>query len=49
MLVVGDREADSGEVSVRAHGQGPHPPDAGSEPVASFAQRVVNRSKTLCS
>jgi threonyl-tRNA synthetase len=42
MLVVGDRESDSGEVSVRAHRGG----DAGAEPVAAFAQRVVNESRT---
>jgi threonyl-tRNA synthetase len=45
MLVVGDREADSGEVSVRAHRGG----DTGSEPVAAFAHRVVNESKTRSS
>jgi threonyl-tRNA synthetase len=43
MLVVGDRESESGEVSVRAH----HGGDAGAEPVAAFAQRVVNESRTL--
>ena len=42
MLVVGDRESESGEVSVRAHRGG----DAGAEPVAAFAQRVVNESRT---
>jgi threonyl-tRNA synthetase len=36
MLVVGDREVEAGEVSVRAHGSG----DTGSEPVATFAERV---------
>jgi threonyl-tRNA synthetase len=36
MLVVGDREVESGEVSVRAHRGG----DTGSEPVAAFADRV---------
>jgi threonyl-tRNA synthetase len=36
MLVVGDREVEAGEVSVRAHGGG----DTGSEPVAAFAARV---------
>ena len=41
MLVVGDREADSGEVSVRAHRGG----DTGSEAVAAFAQRLVNESR----
>jgi threonyl-tRNA synthetase len=45
MLVVGDRESESGEVSVRVHGSG-RPGDAGAEPVAAFAQRVVNESKT---
>ena len=42
MLVVGDRESESGEVSVRAHRGG----DAGAEPVAAFAatsrERVEN-------
>jgi threonyl-tRNA synthetase len=42
MLVVGDREADSGEVSVRAHRGG----DTGSESVAAFADRVVKESKS---
>ncbi len=37
MLVVGDREVDTGEVSVRAHGDG----DTGSEAVEAFAQRVL--------
>jgi threonyl-tRNA synthetase len=45
MLVVGDRESESGEVSVRVHGSG-RPGDAGAEPVAAFAQRVVDESKT---
>jgi threonyl-tRNA synthetase len=36
MLVVGDREVEAGEVSVRAHRSG----DTGSEPVAAFAGRV---------
>ncbi|HET9125605.1 MAG TPA: threonine--tRNA ligase [Solirubrobacteraceae bacterium] len=36
MLVVGDREVEAGEVSVRAHGGG----DTGSEPVAAFAARI---------
>jgi threonyl-tRNA synthetase len=36
MLVVGDREVEAGEVSVRAHRSG----DTGSEPVAAFAERV---------
>jgi threonyl-tRNA synthetase len=43
MLVVGDRESESGEVSVRAHRGG----DAGAEPVAAFAERLVNESKVL--
>jgi threonyl-tRNA synthetase len=42
MLVVGDRESESREVSVRAHRGG----DAGGEPVATFAQRVMNESRT---
>src|SRR3984885_1296000 len=41
MLVVGDRESESGEVSVRAHRAG----DAGAEPVAAFAQRVADESR----
>jgi threonyl-tRNA synthetase len=45
MLVVGDRESESGEVSVRVHGSG-QPGDVGAESVAAFAQRVVNESKT---
>jgi threonyl-tRNA synthetase len=40
MLVVGDREVEAGEVSVRAHGGG----DTGSEPVAAFAQRVLREA-----
>jgi threonyl-tRNA synthetase len=42
MLVVGDRESEGGEVSVRSHRGG----DAGAEPVAAFAQRVVKESRT---
>jgi threonyl-tRNA synthetase len=34
MLVVGDREAESGEVGVRRHGEG----DLGSMPAADFAE-----------
>jgi threonyl-tRNA synthetase len=34
--VVGDREEDAGEVSVRHHGEG----DLGSMPVASLAERL---------
>src|SRR5579875_3143749 len=40
MLVVGDREVDAGEVSVRAHGGA----DTGSEPVAAFAGRVAREA-----
>jgi threonyl-tRNA synthetase len=36
MLVVGDREAEAGEVGVREHRRG----DAGSEPVPAFVERV---------
>ena len=36
MLVVGDREADSGEVAVRRHGEG----DLGSMPAGEFARRA---------
>ena len=36
LLVVGDQEADSGQVAVRRHGEG----DLGAEPVAAFAARV---------
>jgi threonyl-tRNA synthetase len=42
MLVVGDREASAGEVSVREHRAG----DTGSEDVSAFAERVCNESKT---
>ncbi|HLI58738.1 MAG TPA: threonine--tRNA ligase [Solirubrobacteraceae bacterium] len=37
MLVVGDREVEAREVSVRAHGDG----DTGAEPVGAFAERVA--------
>jgi len=37
MLVVGDREAEAGEVGVRRHGEG----DLGSAPVADFAARCL--------
>jgi threonyl-tRNA synthetase len=37
MLVVGDREAAEGTVSVREHGRG----DAGAEPVEAFAARLA--------
>ncbi len=44
MLVVGDREAERGEVAVREHGVG----DTGPEPVGEFADRLVElaRSRT---
>jgi threonyl-tRNA synthetase len=42
MLVVGDDEAESGEVAVRRHGEG----DRGKEPVDAFAQRVRDESYT---
>jgi threonyl-tRNA synthetase len=42
MLVVGDREAESDEVSVRAHRTG----DTGAESVEGFAHRLVNESRT---
>jgi threonyl-tRNA synthetase len=41
MLVVGDREAESGEVSVREHRGG----DTGSVPAAAFAERIANESR----
>jgi threonyl-tRNA synthetase len=41
MLVVGDREAESGEVSVREHRGG----DTGSVPAAAFAERIMNESR----
>jgi threonyl-tRNA synthetase len=41
MLVVGDREVEAGEVSVRAHRGG----DTGSEPVAAFAERVAQAAR----
>ena len=37
MLVIGDREAESGEVGVRRHGEG----DLGSTPIADFAARCA--------
>ena len=40
MLVVGDREAESGEVSLREHRAG----DTGAAAVAAFAERVVAQS-----
>ncbi|HZE06988.1 MAG TPA: His/Gly/Thr/Pro-type tRNA ligase C-terminal domain-containing protein, partial [Solirubrobacteraceae bacterium] len=42
MLVVGDREAERDEVSVRAHRQG----DAGAESVQGFAQRLLDEVKS---
>jgi len=36
MLVVGDREAEAGEVGVRRHREG----DLGSSPVGEFAARA---------
>jgi threonyl-tRNA synthetase len=42
MLVVGDREADHDEVSVREHRGG----DAGATPVRAFAQRLAEESRT---
>jgi threonyl-tRNA synthetase len=41
MLVVGDREAEQDEVSVREHRAG----DTGAVPVLEFAQRVLRESK----
>jgi threonyl-tRNA synthetase len=40
MLVVGDREAEDGAVSVRRHGEG----DLGSMPVDEFAGRVAGET-----
>ncbi|MGA9859271.1 MAG: threonine--tRNA ligase [Solirubrobacteraceae bacterium] len=45
MLVVGDREADAGEVSVREHRGG----DTGSTTVAAFAQRVREQTRNRSS
>jgi threonyl-tRNA synthetase len=45
MLVVGDREQEAGEVSVREHRAG----DTGSEAVAEFAGRVGEISKSRLS
>jgi threonyl-tRNA synthetase len=42
MLVVGDREAERDEVSVREHRGG----DAGAVPVQEFAQRLAEESRT---
>jgi threonyl-tRNA synthetase len=44
MLVVGDREAERDEVSVREHGSRP-PGDAGAMSVHAFAQRLADESK----
>jgi threonyl-tRNA synthetase len=41
MLVVGDREAGAGEVSVREHRGG----DTGAVPVSAFAERVLDESR----
>ena len=41
MLVVGDREAAAGEVSVREHRGG----NSGAVPVSAFAERVVSESR----
>ncbi len=41
MLVIGDREVQAGEVSVREHRSG----DSGSQAVLAFAQRVMNESR----
>ncbi|MGO9958321.1 MAG: threonine--tRNA ligase, partial [Solirubrobacteraceae bacterium] len=43
MLVVGDREAEHDEVSVREHGSG----DAGATSVAAFMQRLLDESKPV--
>jgi threonyl-tRNA synthetase len=40
MLVVGDREAETGSVAVREHGRG----DTGSEPVAELVTRLSAQS-----
>jgi threonyl-tRNA synthetase len=42
MLVVGDREQESDQVSVRQHGRG----DEGSEATAAFAERLSHEVKT---
>jgi threonyl-tRNA synthetase len=42
MLVVGDREQESGEVGVRAHRQG----DEGSMPLDKFIERLKNQVET---
>ena len=40
MLVVGDREAEEGTVSVRRHREG----DSGAEPIAAVASRLAAES-----
>jgi threonyl-tRNA synthetase len=40
MLVVGDREAEAGEVSVRSHDEG----DMGGMPTTAFAERVLEHA-----
>ena len=42
MLVVGDREAEQDEVSVREHRAG----DTGAVSVQAFAQRLVEQTKS---
>src|SRR4051794_20015894 len=42
MLVVGDREAETGTVAVREHRHG----DTGAVPVAEFAERVMTETRT---
>jgi len=41
MLVIGDREAESGTVAVREHRHG----DTGTVPVAEFAERVAEETR----
>ncbi len=43
MLIVGEKEAEEGTVSVRLHGQG----DQGSIPVADFISKVVSEVKAM--
>ena len=45
MLVVGDREQESGEVAVREHGRG----DAGSEPVDRFLEHLRQQVQSRAS
>ncbi|MGI8750013.1 MAG: aminoacyl--tRNA ligase-related protein, partial [Thermoleophilaceae bacterium] len=42
LLVVGDREAENGEVSVRRHGEG----DRGASPVAAFAEQATGEVRS---